>query len=127
MFQRRLETFLPTAQSNINQWLVSGGAQAPRHLTARVLQQLPSRTPEVNDGLEGWFVAIAALSLLPVIAGIWFLADPAVLRHTIDTIGSAISGVSGVLLDPGTMLTTYVVIVVVGVMAAISLGLIEEG
>jgi hypothetical protein len=109
----------------INQWLVSGGMQAPRHFTATVLQQLPSRTSDVKDVLEGWFDSMAALSLLPVIVGIWFLADPSLLRQIIDTITPAVSEISDLLLKPGAVLPIYVAIAVAGVIAVISLGFEE--
>lgn len=110
----------------VNQWLTSGGASPPRHLTASVLQRLPSRMPDVRDGLEARFNTIAALSLLPVIVGIWFLADPAFLRQVIDTSRAIAYGVSSLLFNPSTTLTTYLAIVVVGVTAILSLGLLEE-
>ena len=110
----------------VNRWLVSSRALAPRQLTARVLQQLPSRTWDVRDGIEAWLDTMAALSLLVVSVGIWFLAEPAFLGPLIDTTRFAVSGLSGLLLESGIMSPTNVAIAVVGVMALISLGPAEE-
>jgi hypothetical protein len=113
----------------IHQSLTSGRAHPPRHFTANVLQRLerlPAGTSDVADGLEAWFDTIAALSLLPVVAGIWFLADPAVLRQMDETIRSAVAGFSGLLLQPRIVPTTYVTVALVAITAAISLGLIVE-
>lgn len=114
------------AARQINQSLVGARAQAPRHFTATVLQGLPSRTSDVTDGLEAWFDTMAVLALLPVIAGIWWLADPAFLLQIIDTLRSAVSGISGLLVERGTMLTTYVLMAVAGVLAVVGLGLADE-
>jgi anti-sigma factor RsiW len=113
----------------IHQSLASGRAQPPRHFTANVLQRLqrvPERTSDIADGLEAWFDTIAALSLLPVIAGIWFLADPAVLRQVIDTIQSVVSGVYALLPAPRTVPTAYITVAFVAITAAISLGFFVE-
>ena len=110
----------------INRSLVAGGAQAPRHLTASVLRRLPPRTPDVRDGLEAWLETAAVLSLLPVIVGIWFLADPAALRHMTDAIGSTVSGISSRLYYSSAILITYLAIAMAGLLTVIGLGLVEE-
>jgi anti-sigma factor RsiW len=110
----------------INQSLLSGKAEPPRHFTANVLRRLPSRTEDVKDGLEAWFDTMAALSLVPIILGIWFLADPAFLRQMLDTIRFAVSGLSGFLVNPGTTMATYLTVAAIVATVIISLGLVEE-
>jgi hypothetical protein len=110
----------------INQSLLNGKAQPPRHFTANVLRRLSSRPEDVGDGLEAWFDTVAALSLLPVILGIWFLADPAFLRQMLDTTRFAVSGLTGLLVNTGTTMTAYTTVAVIVVMVIISLGVVEE-
>ena len=105
---------------------MSGAAQSPRHFTATVLQRLPPRTRDVGDGLEAWFDAMAALSLLPIMGGIWALSHPTFPRQMTDTIRLAVSGLSGVLVNHGTTLTTYIAVAVIAVVVINSLGLVEE-
>jgi hypothetical protein len=110
----------------VNQWLVEGRKPAPRHFTAAVLQHLASRSPrapianDVDDAIEGWFDSIATLSLVPVIIGMWFLVDPAVLRQIIETTTAAASTASRLLLEPPPVTLAYLAVAALAVIAVLS-------
>ncbi len=110
----------------IDQWLKSGPAQPPRHFTANVLRQLPPRTLDAGNGVEMWFDTMAALSLVSIILGIWFLADASMLRQILGTMRFAVSGLSALLVDPRTTMTTYLTVAGIVVTIIISLDLAEE-
>jgi anti-sigma factor RsiW len=110
----------------VNEMLTSDVPRAPRHFTASLLQRLPSRTTDASEGPETWFDSIANLSLVPVILGIWFLADATFLQHLIDTTASAVSRATHLLPNPGNMMTSHVAIAVAGVVVVISWVLAEE-
>jgi hypothetical protein len=95
----------------VNHWLMNSSVQAPRHFTANVLQGLPPLKADSRDELEPSFETIAVLSLLPVLAGVWLLADPARLQH----------------LASGTMLMAYTAISLAAVLAIFTVHLTEDG
>jgi anti-sigma factor RsiW len=121
----RCAAALSTARQ-VEQWLASGRAQPSRHFTANVLSQLPPRTSDITDPLEAWLDTATALSLVPVFAGIWLLADPALLRRTIDAIRPAFAFVSSLTQSPSGVVVMYAAVALVAVMAVLRVGLFEE-
>ena len=112
-----------TIAREIDQWLATGAVQVPPNFTVRVLNRLPSRSPEVQDVSEAWFHGWMALSLVLSTGGIWLFADPALLRQLVDGTSSAVSAVSGLLFEPLVVLLMCVALVVVTVLAVSNAGI----
>jgi hypothetical protein len=107
--------------------LLSGRAHAPRHFTATVLQRLPAQhTWSLQDGMETMLDSALALSVAALIVGIWFLADPALLRETNDAIGAAFSRGSRVLLQTGTVLSEYVAVATAAVIVVMGMSSLDQ-
>jgi hypothetical protein len=111
----------------IHESLLGGRAHAPRHFTATVLQRLPAQqTWSLQDGMETMLDSALALSVAALIVGVWFLADPALLRETNDSIGAAFSRGSRLLLQTGTVLSEYVAVAMAAVIAVMVMSSLDE-
>jgi hypothetical protein len=71
----------------VNALLTTDVPHVPRHFTASVLQRLPSRTPDIEEGLgeeglrlDAWFDTVTIASVVPIAIGVWLLIDPVLLQ-----------------------------------------------
>jgi hypothetical protein len=113
----------------IHESLLSGRATAPRHFTGRVLHRLPAPASQSESPvwMDVWFDSAMAMSLVLVITGVWFLADPALLRQALDSIGAAFSGGSRLMLRAVTTPTGRVAVAtVIVVTAVVTLNVLDE-